>query len=82
MLGAVLVGAAAFAMVGAAIGSALNGVAFPLEGAFLGVLVGSGLGLVLGWALGGRVVSRLPEPLASERSYVGARTPDAGEKSP
>lgn len=75
LLAGIGAGAAATALIGAAVG-AVTPELTTLGGTVLGALLGTGIGVLIGKRLGDRVLSELPEPLASERSYVGAHAPD------
>jgi tetrahydromethanopterin S-methyltransferase subunit C len=68
-------GAVAGAMLGA-LASEVLGAPSAWQGAILGLLLGVMLGALVGKSFGRRVISEVPEPLASERSFVGAHSPD------
>jgi hypothetical protein len=75
LIGGIGLGAVVFALLGAIVG-AISDRLGSVEAAAAGAAVGSVVGAVLGKLFGERVIAETPEPLASERSYVGARNPD------
>src|SRR5262245_62016779 len=75
LLGGIGVGASVAAVLGAIAGAFLPSLS-AIEGVVLGCLLGAGIGVGLGKSARDRVVTRVSEPLVTERSYVGAHAPD------